>query len=65
MRPEEKAKDLVARFEKALGPHTGAVAAEICVDEILEAMHADWTAEQNLDREYAYWNAAREYIKLL
>lgn len=32
----QKARELVDTFEKALGPHTGIVAAEICVKELIE-----------------------------
>lgn len=59
MTPEEKAKQLVDRFEKALGSNTGIVAAEICVDEVLDTYHS------NLNPEVKYWEQVKQYIQLL
>jgi hypothetical protein len=35
-REQQKAKELIEKFEKSCGPHLGVIAAEICVQEILD-----------------------------
>lgn len=37
MKPTEKAKSLVEKFERSLGPNAGVVAAELCCDEIISS----------------------------
>lgn len=61
MTPEEKAKELVERFEKSLGPNTGIVAAEICVNELLQ----DKWERHNIGRPTIFWEQVKEQLQKL
>jgi hypothetical protein len=67
---EEKAKELVEKFEIALGPNTGIVAAEICCDEVLNAFER---YDNDINRyepcrpleSYDYWKQVKNNIQSL
>lgn len=66
MTPEQKARELVDRFERLLGPNTGIIASEICCDEIMqqnekikEQNHIWWRDEKE------YWESVKQHIQSL
>lgn len=61
MTQKEKSDELI-KLHSAWSDEYAAQHALITVYEIIEAMKFDWMEQQNLDREYAYWNGVKEEI---
>jgi hypothetical protein len=61
MTPEQKAIQLVIRFERSLGPNTGVIAAEICVEEIRQEL-AMWSAS---GEPMKFYNSVKDELEKL
>jgi len=65
MEPEEKAKELVGKFEPHMPTHNMAIgSALICVDEIINDPH---NTQRGLaeDMHLEYWSSVRQEIEKL
>lgn len=66
MTPEEKAKELIDKFERYLGGNNGIIAAELCCDEVIAEIE---DLQQNCVLEFpmalAYWQQVKEAIQKL
>lgn len=66
MNPEEKAKDMIDYFIRALGIDCGsaAIAAERACDEVISEIEPD-TLFHNYNERVTYWKDVKEHVQSL